>query len=272
MENQKLPKAMIMGIFGLIFVVFFGSSMFTTIHAGEKGIKFYTLGSGLDTEYTYGQGMNFHMPWDKLIVYNVKTQTLAIRVDGKDKNQVQCALAMNIIYHPLEDSIGILENQIGRDYVNTLIKPKLGDIALTVIKEYTYDQIISDKKDDVKLSIQKMMQDELISRNIVIEEIKISDIIISDEIEKAITEKVEAEQLALKQKYVLDKELQEAERKRIEAKGIADFQQIVNRTITPQLLKWKGIEATQEIAKSQNAKVIVIGNGDGDLPIILGGE
>jgi len=272
MENQKLPKAMIMGIFGLIFVVFFGSSMFTTIHAGEKGIKFYTLGSGLDTEYTYGQGMNFHMPWDKLIVYNVKTQTLAIRVDGKDKNQVQCALAMNIIYHPLEDSIGILENQIGRDYVNTLIKPKLGDIALTVIKEYTYDQIISDKKDDVKLSIQKMMQDELITRNIVIEEIKISDIIISDVIEKAITEKVEAEQLALKQKYVLDKELQEAERKRIEAKGIADFQQIVNRTITPQLLKWKGIEATQEIAKSQNSKVIVIGNGDGDLPIILGGE
>jgi regulator of protease activity HflC (stomatin/prohibitin superfamily) len=64
----------------------------------------------------------------------------------------------------------------------------------------------------------------------------------------------------------------EAERKEIEARGIAEFQKIVNRTITPQLLKWKGVEATQEISKSPNSKVIVIGNGDGDLPIILGGQ
>ena len=101
---------------------------------------------------------------------------------------------------------------------------------------------------------------------------KKNTLIISADIEKAITEKVEAEQLALKQKYVLEKERQEAERKRIEAEGIADFQRIVNQTITPQLLRWKGVEATQEIAKSNNAKVIVVGNGDGDLPIILGGN
>ena len=70
----------------------------------------------------------------------------------------------------------------------------------------------------------------------------------------------------------IDKARKEAERKEIEANGIAKFQQIVNRTITPQLLRWKGVEATQEISKSPNAKVIVIGNGDGDLPIILGGQ
>jgi regulator of protease activity HflC (stomatin/prohibitin superfamily) len=68
------------------------------------------------------------------------------------------------------------------------------------------------------------------------------------------------------------KESKEAERKRIEAEGISDFQRIVTKTITPQLLKWKGVEATQELSKSPNAKVIVIGNGDGDLPIILGGN
>ena len=61
-------------------------------------------------------------------------------------------------------------------------------------------------------------------------------------------------------------------RKEIEALGISEFQKIVTRTITPQLLKWKGIEATQEISKSPNSKVVVIGNGDGDLPIILGGQ
>ena len=70
----------------------------------------------------------------------------------------------------------------------------------------------------------------------------------------------------------IDKAKKEAERKKIEADGISDFQRIVNRTITPQLLKWKGVEATQEISKSPNSKVIVIGNGDGDLPIIVGGQ
>ena len=68
------------------------------------------------------------------------------------------------------------------------------------------------------------------------------------------------------------KESKEAERKRIEAEGMSDFQRIVTKTITPQLLKWKGVEATQELSKSPNSKVIVIGNGDGDLPIILGGN
>ena len=72
--------------------------------------------------------------------------------------------------------------------------------------------------------------------------------------------------------FKIDKARKEAERKKIEADGISDFQRIVNRTITPQLLKWKGVEATQEISKSPNSKVIVIGNGDGDLPIILGGQ
>jgi regulator of protease activity HflC (stomatin/prohibitin superfamily) len=147
MENQGLPRVVVFGLLGVVLLFIFGSSMFTTIQPGEKGVKFYKL-SGLDTKFTYGQGLNFHMPWDEIIVYNVKTQTLAIRVDGKDTNGVQCALAMNIIYHPLEDSIGVLENEIGEDYVNTLIKPKIGDIALTVIKEYTYDQIISNKKDE----------------------------------------------------------------------------------------------------------------------------
>ena len=124
----------------------------------------------------------------------------------------------------------------------------------------------------MKDEIQKMMKDSLSDYHIDINEILINDIIISPEIERAIQEKVEAEQLALKQKYVIEKEEQEKVRKRIEAEGIADFQDIVNQTITPELLRWKGVEATEKLAASPNAKVIVIGNGDGDLPIILGGD
>ena len=91
-------------------------------------------------------------------------------------------------------------------------------------------------------------------------------------IKEGIERKLIQEQESLEYEFKIDKARKEAERKEIEAKGISEFQKIITRTITPQLLKWKGIEATQEISKSPNAKVVVIGNGEGDLPIILGGQ
>jgi len=72
--------------------------------------------------------------------------------------------------------------------------------------------------------------------------------------------------------FILQKEEQEADRKRIEAKGIADFQDIVSKGISDQLLKWKGIEATEKLAGSSNTKVVVIGSGKDGLPLILGGN
>jgi prohibitin 1 len=72
--------------------------------------------------------------------------------------------------------------------------------------------------------------------------------------------------------FILTREKQEADRKRIEAKGIADFQEIVSKGISEQLLKWKGIEATEKLAGSQNTKVVIIGSGKDGLPIILGGD
>jgi prohibitin 1 len=72
--------------------------------------------------------------------------------------------------------------------------------------------------------------------------------------------------------FRLQKERQEADRKRIEAQGVHDFQQIVAQGISPQLLQWKGIEATETLAKSPNAKIIVIGSGKNGLPLIMGQE
>ena len=85
----------------------------------------------------------------------------------------------------------------------------------------------------------------------------------------SIEAKQQAEQESLAMSFRLQKERQEAERKRIEAQGIRDFQQIVAQGISAQLLEWKGIEATENLAKSANAKIVVIGNSKG-LPLILG--
>jgi prohibitin 1 len=78
---------------------------------------------------------------------------------------------------------------------------------------------------------------------------------------------LQAEQENQRMQFVLTKEMQEADRKRIEAQGIADFQNIVAKGISEQLLRWKGIEATEKLVGSTNAKVIV--DGKDGLPLIL---
>ncbi len=89
------------------------------------------------------------------------------------------------------------------------------------------------------------------------------------DLKNSIVEKMKAEQEAWRMKFVLQKEEQEAERKRIEAKGIRDFQATVTLGISDKLLQWKGIEATDLLPKSPNAKVVVIGSGKGGLPLIF---
>jgi prohibitin 1 len=102
-------------------------------------------------------------------------------------------------------------------------------------------------------------------------QILLREILLPPQISQAIEEKLQAEQQSEKMRFVLDKETQEAERKRIEASGIADFQTIVSDGISEKLLRWKGIEATETLANSGNAKVIVIGGSDG-LPLILNSQ
>ena len=91
-------------------------------------------------------------------------------------------------------------------------------------------------------------------------------------ITSAIEDKLSADQESQRMTFVLTKERQEADRKRIEAQGIADFQKIVAAGISPQLLEWKGIEATEKLAMSPNTKIVVVGNPKSGLPIILGGQ
>ncbi len=105
-----------------------------------------------------------------------------------------------------------------------------------------------------------------------IENVLLRDVKLPVTLKNAIEAKQQAEQDAQRMNFVLQKERQEAERKRIEAQGISDFQRTVSQGISTALLEWKGIEATIEVAKSQNSKVIIIGNPKNGLPLIFPGQ
>jgi prohibitin 1 len=105
-----------------------------------------------------------------------------------------------------------------------------------------------------------------------LKDVLVSDVVLPPNIKKAIESKLAQEQVAEEFDFRIERERKEAERKRIEARGIRDFQDMVAVGVEEGLLKWKAIEATLELARSPNAKMIIIGAGDGGLPVILGNQ
>jgi regulator of protease activity HflC (stomatin/prohibitin superfamily) len=272
MENQGLPRPLILGVLGLVFIVMFGSSMFYTIEPGEKGVLFEKFGGGLDKENVYPQGFHIIAPWNTLHVYDVKLNDTFEKMEVLSKNGLSIKIDLSFRYSPVPEDIGYLHDEIGRDYLERIIKPEIRSVTREVIGNYLPEELYSTKREAIEDEIYARTKDNIEAKYLRLDAILIRDVTLPQTLRTAIEQKLKQEQESLEYEFKIDKAQKEAERKEIEANGIAKFQQIVNRTITPQLLKWKGVEATQEISKSPNSKVIVIGNGDGDLPIILGGQ
>ena len=272
MENRNLPSAIVIGIVGFVLLTLFGSSMFLTIDPGEKGVLFKRFGGGLDKENIYGQGFWVIAAWNKMYKYNVKIQENYEAMEVLSKNGLSIKIDLSFRYNAIENKIGHLHDNIGKSYVNSIVKPEIRSVTREVIGNYLPEELYSSKREAIEDEIYAQTKARVESKYINIDAILIRDVTLPPTLQIAIEQKLKQEQESLEYEFKIDKARKEAERKEIEARGISEFQRIVNRTITPQLLKWKGVEATQEIAKSTNSKVIVIGNGDGDLPIILGGQ
>ena len=272
MENQGLPRALVMGIAGLIFIVLFGSSMFVTIEPGEKGVLFKKFGGGLDKETVYPQGFHIIAPWNTMHVYDVKFKDTFEKMEVLSKNGLSIKIDLSFRYQPVSGQIGYLHDEVGKDYLEKIIKPEIRSVTREVIGNYLPEELYSTKREAIEDEIYDSTKKKIESKYLMLDAILIRDVTLPQTLRAAIEQKLKQEQEALEYEFKIDKAKKEAERKEIEAKGISEFQKIVTRTITPQLLKWKGIEATQEISKSPNTKVVVIGNSDGELPIILGGD
>ena len=271
MENQGLPRTMVIVIVSLIFLVLFGSSIFYTVEPGEKGVIFRKFGGGLDKEKIYEQGFHVIAPWNTLHIYDVKINETFEKMEVLSQNGLSIKIDLSFRYNPIHNKIGYLHDEIGRNYVERIVKPEIRSVTREVIGNYLPEELYSTKREAIEDEIETLTRAKVEPKYITLDAILIRDVTLPQTLRTAIEQKLKQEQEALEYDFKIQKARKEAERKEIEANGIAEFQKIVNRTITPQLLKWKGVEATQEISKSQNSKVIVIGNGDGDLPIILGG-
>ena len=270
--TPRIPKIFILGFIAFLLILISGGKMFYTVDPGEKAILFKRFGGGLDKETVYGQGFHIIAPWNKFFVYNVKIQEDYEAMEVLSKNGLSIKVDLSFRFNPDPNQVGYLHDLIGKDYLESILRPEIRSVTREVIGEYLPEELYSTKREEVEDNIYELTAKAISDKHLNLDAILIRDVTLPKTLQTAIENKLKQEQEALEYEFKLLKEEKEADRKRIEAQGISDFQRIVTKTITPSLLKWKGVETTQEIAKSPNSKVIVIGNGDGDLPIILGGD
>ncbi len=239
------------------------------IDSGRAGILWKFLG-GTQME-VYGEGMQIVAPWNRMYVYDIRTQDRREDLLILTRNGLSVALEASIRYRPIRAELMELHTTIGPRYYDVILGPIVRSEARKVGGRYTPEEIYSTKREVVGKEIYDEVKKQLDGKHVELEAILVRNVDLPPNIKAAISEKLEEEQKALKMEFTLNREEKEADRKRIEAQGIADFQRTVSQGISEKLLRWKGIEATERIARSPNAKVIVIGAGEGGLPLILGG-
>jgi regulator of protease activity HflC (stomatin/prohibitin superfamily) len=177
---------------------------------------------------------------------------------------------ITVRFHPTYDLIGYLHENFGKNYISNLVIPEVRSSVRQVMGRYSAEEIYSTKRAEVELAIKEETAKSLNLNSIQMKALLIRSINLPEQIKTAIQNKLTQEQEALAYQFRLEKEKSEAERKRIAAEGEAQANNIVNSSLTDKLLKMRGIEATLELSKSPNSKVVIVGGGEDGLPLILG--
>jgi prohibitin 1 len=201
---------------------------------------------------------------------SVQTQTIKESASVPSSEGLVMNLDTSLIYHLNPDKAAEVFQKTGTNYEAVVVEPTLRAAIREATASHTANALYTGEREMVAKQISDQLTTVLNQRGLLVESVLLRDIQLPQTLKASIEAKQQAEQEALAMNFRLQKEKQEAERKRIEAGGIRDFQQIVAQGISPQLLEWKGIEATELLAKSPNSKVVVIGNSKNGLPLILG--
>ena len=255
-----------LGVAAFLLVILMFSSV-TRVGTGHVGVL--TL-FGRVTGETLAEGIHLINPLKTNNEMSIQTQTIKESANVPSSEGLMMSLDTSLIYHLNPDRSAEVFQKIGADYENVVVEPTLRAAIREATASHTANALYTGEREMVAKQIYDQLVSELNKRGLTVENVLLRDIQLPATLKAAIEAKQQAEQESLAMNFRLQKETQEAQRKRIEAAGVRDFQQIVAQGITPSLLEWKGIEATENLAKSANSKVVVIGNNKNGLPLILG--
>jgi regulator of protease activity HflC (stomatin/prohibitin superfamily) len=259
-----------------------------TVPSGHVGVLWRRFGNGtvLDPRQLRNEGLRGLLPWNLLYIYDLRLQSMTDTYNAISSDGVSLTATMNVRFRLQRDAVPVLHQAVGPDYLQLLVRPGIGSLTREVMAQYTAEQVYSTARQEIQERIrslaearlsEKMMEREgeeesyriSLKDTIVLYDTLVQGIELPQVVAAAINRKTEQYYIAEEYKFRVEREKRESERKKIEAQGIRDFQQIVSQGISDSYLRWRGIEATLQLAQSTNSKVVIVGSGRGAPPIIL---
>jgi regulator of protease activity HflC (stomatin/prohibitin superfamily) len=252
-----------------LLVVFFFDQIVISIRPGEIGVLWRRLGEGTVIDTVYREGMHVILPINKMYIYNVRKQQFTESIDVLTLDGLTVKVKYTARYYLGKDTLPLLHQSVGPDYVNVAVRPDVRSVIRTLFGQFKPEEIYTSQK-AIQLRVSEQSKVRLAARFVTLDDVPIEAITLPTRISEAIESKMIQQQREGEYVYRISIANKEAERLRIESAGLQLYNDTVNKSLTASVLKWHGIQATQELAKSPNAKVVVIGAGDAGLPLILG--
>jgi regulator of protease activity HflC (stomatin/prohibitin superfamily) len=260
-----------LGLLLLLFIlVFFWPSIVISIKPGERGVLWSRF-TGTHIARVYPEGLHLILPWDEMTIYSTRLQTVDRTFVVLSKDGLSITVDVSMRYKPSDKQLARLHQSVGPNYMETIVVPEVANALRSVIGAFRPEELYAKSFDQIGAAVVALSQVETGERYVLLDDVLVKKLSLPESVTAAIQSKLTQEQMALEMQYRIQRETEEARRKTIEADGVRTFQRMVNETITDRTLQYKGIEATLELAKSNNAKVIVIGSSKG-LPLILNPE
>jgi regulator of protease activity HflC (stomatin/prohibitin superfamily) len=257
---------------GLIFTfmcVYLANQVFIFVGPGEAGVLFHRLTYGTELDTVYGEGMHIIWPWNKMYIYNMRVQAVSQGVEALSSNGLTIEVSVSMRYYPEYKFLPLLHQKVGPEYAAKIVAPEVVTGVREVIGKYTPEDLYTKKTSDISDAIIFSVSRRVSDKFIVLDTVNVTNIRLPELVTTAIEKKLQQEQISQEYLFRIASQKLEAERMSDEADGIAAYNNTINATLTPELLRYKGIDATLELAKSPNAKVVVIGSGRDGMPLIL---
>jgi len=213
-------------------------------------------------------GINLVNPFAKLVIMDIQTQEEKESMQVPSKEGLTLNVEVSILYRLSPDRATTIYKTVGADYDEVVVKPQFRSATREATVFYEAKALYTSSRDEITAKIQADLEKMLSERGVVLEKVLLRAVILPQTVSIAIEQKLKAEQESEQMKFVLTKESQEAERKVIEAKGIAEAQSIINKTLTQAYLQHEAIQAQMKMAASQNHTTVYIPSGDNGIPLV----
>lgn len=241
-----------------------------SIHSGQAGVL-YSFFTGTDQGNIYDEGVHLIWPWNTMYIYDIRFQTREQNYSLLTNGGLPVNLKVAIRFQPDIRMLPLLHVAVGPEYVEKVVFPETEAALRRAVGQYGPEEVYTSHRGFLESVVVSSLS-KMENRYVIVDDVLVKSVDLPATVRDAIERKLALHEEEKAFQYRLAIEQKEAERKRIEAQGIQNYQQIISKSLTPDLLRWQGIQATRELATSQNAKTVVVGSGKDGLPLILGGD